>query len=112
MEMRPQIEAFLVDLRTWVRFDTSWAQRYAVEGSSRILYTLEHGAVISKQDALAWAAETLPREWRDPIEQVRQDRLVAWNAAPRPGSVERAVAFVEYVQGRARVGLTPAPLRA
>jgi hypothetical protein len=58
--------------------------------------------VISKHDALGWAAETLPLEWRDLIEQVRDDRFVRWNASPRPGSMERAVAFVDYVQGRAR----------
>lgn len=100
--MRADIENFLADLRTWASFDISWTQRYAVESSSRMLYTLEHGAVISKQDALRWAAETLPPEWRDLIEQVRDDRSVRWNAPPRPGSMERAVAFVEYVQARAR----------
>ena len=102
MKMRPQIENFLVDLRTWARFDISWTQRYAVEASSRMLYTLEHGEVISKPEALTWAAERLPIEWRDLIEQVQQDRLVRWNNPPRPGSMERAVAFVEYLQERAR----------
>jgi aminoglycoside adenylyltransferase-like protein/nucleotidyltransferase-like protein len=100
--MRPQIENFLVDLRTWARFDISWTQRYAIEASSRMLYTLELGEVISKHEALEWAAERLPIEWRDLIEQVQQDRLVRWNSPSRPGSMERAVAFVEYVQGRAR----------
>lgn len=100
--MRPQIENFLVDLRTWARFDISWTQRYAVEASSRMLYTLELGEVISKHEALEWAAERLPIEWRDLIEQVQRDRLVRWNSPPRPGSMERAVAFVEYVQEQAR----------
>jgi hypothetical protein len=66
-----------------------------------MLYTLEHGEVISKQDALGWALEALPYEWRDLIERVRQDRLVHWNEPTRPGSVDRAVRFVEYVQERA-----------
>ena len=102
-KMRPQIENFLVDLGTWASFDISWTQRYAVETSSRMLYTLEHGEVISKQEALKWAAETLPLEWRELIEQVRQDRFVRWNESPRPESVERAVAFVQYIQERARI---------
>ena len=106
-KMRPQIESFLTDLGTWASFDVSWTQRYAVESSSRMLYTLEHGAVISKQAALEWAAETLPLEWRDLIEQVQGDRLVSGNDPPRPGSVDRAVAFVEYVQGRAQVATRP-----
>lgn len=99
--MRPQIESFLVDLAGWAAFDVSWTQRYAVEASSRMLYTLEHGEVISKRAALEWAAETLPVEWRDLIKQVESDRLVRWNDPPRPGSVDRAVAFVGYVQKRA-----------
>ena len=102
-KMRAQIQNFLPDLKTWASFDISWTQRYAVEAISRMLYTLEHGEVISKQGALSWAAETLPLEWHDLIEQVRQDRLVRWNAPPRPGSVERAIAFVEYVQERAQI---------
>ena len=101
-KMRPQIRDFLIDLRTWAPFDIGWTQRYAVEAINRMLYTLEHGEVISKQDALSRAAETVPLEWRDLIEQVRQDRLVRWNAPPRPGSMERALAFVEYVQARAQ----------
>ena len=67
-----------------------------------MLYTLEHGEVISKQDALTWAAETLPPEWRELIEQVQQDRFVRWNEPSRPESVERAIAFVQYIQERAR----------
>jgi len=102
--MRPQIESFLTDLRTWAPFEISWTQRYAVEASSRMLYTLEHGEVVSKQDALGWALEALLDEWRNLIEQVREDRLVQWNEPARPGSVDRAVRFVEYVQERARTG--------
>jgi len=102
-QMRPQIENFLDDLRTWASFDVSWTQRYAVEASSRMLYTLAHGQVISKQDALRWAAETVPPEFRDLIEQVRQDRLVQWNHPPSPGSVDRSIAFVRYVRERARL---------
>ena len=67
------------------------------------LYTLAHGQVISKQDALRWAAETVPPEFRDLIEQVRQDRLVQWNHPPSPGSVDRSIAFVRYVRERARL---------
>ena len=96
--------AFLDDLLTWTTFEISWTQRYAVEASSRMLYTLERGEVISKQDALAWATVAMPAEWRDLIDQVRQDRFVRWNDPPWPGSVERSVAFVESVQERARTG--------
>jgi aminoglycoside adenylyltransferase-like protein/nucleotidyltransferase-like protein len=104
--MRPRIESFLDDLATWASFELSWTQRYAVEASSRMLYTLEHGEVIAKQDALRWAAATLAPEWRGLLEQVRRDRLSPWNDPPRPGSVERSISFVEYVQSRAAGGGT------
>jgi len=103
-KMRRQIETFLDDLLKWTTFEVSWTQRYAVEAASRMLYTLERGEVISKQEALGWATATMPAEWRDLIEQVRQDRLVRWNDPLRPGSVERTLAFVVHVQECARRG--------
>ena len=59
-KMQPKIESFLDDLLTWTSFDISWTQRYAVEASSRMLYTLERGQVISKPDALDWATRRCP----------------------------------------------------
>jgi hypothetical protein len=102
--MRPQMESFLDDVRTWAPFDVVWTQRYLVETASRMLYTLEHGEVISKRSALEWAADTLPADWCDLIAQVREDRRVRWNARPPAGSVERSIAFVEFAQARARSG--------
>jgi hypothetical protein len=87
-------------VRSWAPFDIIWTQRYVVETACRMLYTLEHGEVITKPGALDWAAEALPAEWRDLVRQVRADRLVQWDAPPPPGAIERAVAFVEYVQER------------
>jgi predicted nucleotidyltransferase len=100
-KMRPEIDSFLDDLLTWASFELSWTQRYAVEVSSRMLYTLENGEVISKPFALDWALRELPPEWRDLIHQVREDRFVPWNDPPRPGAVDRTLAFIEYVQERA-----------
>jgi hypothetical protein len=98
---RPQVEHFLDELSTWATFEVSWTQRYAVEALSRLLYTLEHGVVISKQTALDWAEDVLPDAWHDLVRQVRDDRFVTWNAPPRPGSVEQTLAFAEYVRRRA-----------
>jgi hypothetical protein len=98
--MRPKIQNLLDDVRSWAPFDIIWTQRYVVETACRMLYTLEHGEVITKPGALDWAAEALPAEWRDLVRQVRADRLVQWDAPPPPGAIERAVAFVEYVQER------------
>jgi hypothetical protein len=98
--MRPQIVNLLGDVRSWAPLDIIWTQRYLVETACRMLYTLERGEVITKPGALDWAAGALPAEWRDLIGQVREDRLVRWNAPPPAGSMERAVALVEYVQAR------------
>ena len=98
--MRTKIQNLLDDVRSWAPFDIIWTQRYVVETACRMLYTLEHGEVITKPGALDWAAEALPAEWRDLVRQVRADRLVQWDAPPPPGAIERAVAFVEYVQAR------------
>jgi hypothetical protein len=83
--MRPLIQAFLDDLLGWTTFEISWTQRYAVEASSRMLFTLERGEVISKPDALDWAETAIPAEWRELIDQVRQDRHVPWNDPPAAG---------------------------
>jgi hypothetical protein len=100
--MHPRIERFADDLRTRTTFDISWAQRYAVESPARMLYTLEHGEVISKPQALEWALDVMPDEWHGLIRQVSSDRFVPWNTPPPPGSVERTKGFVEYVRQRAR----------
>jgi hypothetical protein len=102
-EARRQIETFLDDLLTWTSLDISWSQRYAVEAPSRMLYTLEHGEVISKRRALEWARDAMPGELRDVIVQVLEDRFVPWNDPARPGSVERSLAFIEYATQRAQV---------
>jgi predicted nucleotidyltransferase len=49
-------------------------QSYVVLSLCRILYTLQHGAVISKRNAARWASETLDRKWRALIEQALIDR--------------------------------------
>lgn len=100
--MAPKLESFLDDLLAWASFDLSWTQRYAVESVSRMLYTFERGQVVSKRHALDWATEAMPLEWRELIDQVRDDRFVRWNDPPRPGSVGRTLAYVRHVQERAR----------
>ena len=103
-KMRPQIENFLVDLRTWasLRHLVDAAIRRRSQQPDALHPRTRRGDLQTR--ALKWAAETLPLEWRDLIEQVRQDRFVQWNEPPRPGSVERTLAFLDHVQERARSG--------
>jgi hypothetical protein len=101
-KMRPLVENFLEELLTWATFDVSWTQRYTVEALSRMLYTIEEGEVISKRRALEWAKDVMPDEWQGLIRQVCEDRFITWNAPPRPGSVQKTLAFVKYARQRAR----------
>jgi predicted nucleotidyltransferase len=99
--MRPLIEGFLPDLVTWATFEIAWTQRYAVATLCRMLFTLETGEVGSKPASLAWAKGVLDPKWRDLIQQVADDRPLAWNDPPRPGSVEATIAFAQYAKARA-----------
>jgi hypothetical protein len=94
--MPEYIEEFLPELLSWTTFDIAWAQHYAVTSLCRMLYTLQTGEIASKPAALEWGLATLDPEWRELIEQVADDRSVPWNDPPRPRSVERTLAFVEY----------------
>jgi Domain of unknown function (DUF4111) len=99
--MRPRIESFLPELFSWTSFDIAWSQRYAVQTLCRMLYTLDTGEVTSKPASLDWAKHVLSPAWHDLIQQVRDDRAIAWDDPPRPGSVEATTAFAEYAKQRA-----------
>jgi protein-tyrosine-phosphatase len=100
---RGLIDSFLPDLAQWIALDTAWAQRYAVAGLCRLLYTAETGKVASKPGALRWGKRTLPVEWHGLIQQVLDDRALGWrpDEEPRPGSVEATLALAEYAKRRA-----------
>jgi hypothetical protein len=63
-------------------------------------YTLDTGEVASKRASLEWGKQALAAQWRDLIQQVLDDRAVAWDDPPRTGSVEAALAFAEYAKER------------
>ncbi len=99
--MPPLIESFLPDLFSWTSFDIAWSQRYAVASLCRMLYTLDNGEVASKPASLEWAKYTLNPAWHGLIQQVLDDRALAWDDPPRTGSVEATIAFAEYARQRA-----------
>jgi Domain of unknown function (DUF4111) len=100
--MREDARTFLPDLCSWISLDIAWAQRYAVTTLCRILHTFDEGRVTSKKAALLWASGQVDPEWSDLIQQALDGRSLGWDphAPPRPGSVEKTLAFVEYVQRR------------
>jgi predicted nucleotidyltransferase len=71
-------------LRDWVDWadqpdDPEWLaprshKAYVVETMCRALYTLEHGELVSKPRAVAWAIATLPEPWRALVVRSRRWR--------------------------------------
>jgi hypothetical protein len=74
-----------------------WKQVYAVVTLCRVLYTLEHGVVVSKRHAGEWARGRLP-EWRDLIDAALADRpdpVGRWYTAADPAAIDRTRRFAE-----------------
>ena len=71
---------------------------YAVLTACRILYSARHRALASKDQAYAWAMETVPPMWRAVIHAVKENRLK--NAGSTTLKSEQdAKQFVEFVSG-------------
>jgi len=74
---------------------------YVVETMCRALYTLAHGTLPSKQQAVAWALKALPEPWRSTVERSR-----AWRSDDTvdPTIVPEVMGFVRWT---AAVACTP-----
>ena len=68
------------------RIGTRGYQSYLVLTMCRVLYTLRHGAVVSKRAAADWAQETLDARWSPLIERARAGRH-----DPRPAATTEDV---------------------
>jgi hypothetical protein len=68
----------------------SFYRCYAILTMSRMLYTLHHGAIVSKPVAAGWAQETLDRRWTLLI----RDAL-AWSRA-MPPDLNETLAYIRY----------------
>ena len=74
-------------------------QSFIVLSLCRILYTLEHGDVVSKKAAASWGEVTLHARWTPLIRGAwigRQDP----DTAPRAGDLRETWAFIRYAIGR------------
>jgi predicted nucleotidyltransferase len=77
-------------------------QSFIVLSICRILYTLEHGDVVSKKAAASWGEATLHARWTFLIRGAwigRQDP----DTAPRAGDVSETWAFIRYAIGRSKL---------
>jgi len=81
-------------------------QSYAVLSLCRILYTLAHGAVASKEEAARWAQATLDPRWAPLIADAWEGR---WrpNGEASPEDVRETQAFICYALERAGMDGTP-----
>jgi hypothetical protein len=87
---------------------------YAVLTACRILYSACHRTLASKDQAAAWAMETLPLRWRATIMAARQNRLQN-GGSTTPQLEHDASRFVEFVAGEVSrrlnvLGFTPKQL--
>lgn len=68
---------------------------YAILTMCRMLYTLEHGTVVSKAAAARWALSALDVRWTPLIE-----RALAWPHSDQPDNREETIAFIHYTAAR------------
>jgi predicted nucleotidyltransferase len=92
-------------LQEWVEWALSlsamnrWQQAYIVISLCRLLWTMEHGTVTSKQASGEWGLAALDPEWRPLIRQALDDRpdpAGRWQTPADPEDVARTLAFVRY----------------
>jgi hypothetical protein len=64
-------------------------QAYAVLTMCRALYTVQHGTVVSKPDAVRWAQEFLGPQWAELVEEA-----LAWPRGSQPDRLEETLALI------------------
>jgi Domain of unknown function (DUF4111)/Nucleotidyltransferase domain len=102
-ELRAAVRASLAGHWALEGRDVAWLrprnyQAFAVLSMCRDLYVLEHGTVVSKPAAAAWASRRLGPPWPAMIE-----RALAWRSDPRVDdrALPETLAFVAHVVGLA-----------
>ena len=100
-EIRAAVRASLAGFWAGALAGPDWLQSrayqaFAVLTMCRALYTLEHGTLVSKPRAAAWALTVLPARWHPLI-----GRALATRADFAPGPLDDTLAFIRYTLGRA-----------
>jgi hypothetical protein len=76
---------------------------YAVLTACRILYSAHHKALVSKDQASAWAMERVPLQWRPVIQTARKNRLKN-GGFTTPHLEQDAMNFVEFAYAEVKNG--------
>lgn len=107
--MKADLATLLPDLRTWAPLDVAWTQRYLIATTCRMLYSLETAEVTSKRRAMEWALGRFGGDWAPLLRQAIDDRELGFDRdqRPRPGSMERSLAFAAQAQRIAGGGPWP-----
>jgi hypothetical protein len=83
------------------RISTRGYQSYMALTMCRMLYTLEHGAVVSKREAANWASETLGERWSPLIERAWEGRQSPRERATRE-DLSATLELIRHTLERAR----------
>jgi predicted nucleotidyltransferase len=76
-------------------------QSYIVLSMCRVLYTLEHGAIVSKHTAARWVQQTLDPRWNDLIERAWEGRHNPdWALPPDGDDMNGTVELIRYTMER------------
>lgn len=71
-------------------------QAFFVLTTCRMLYTLEHGEILSKPAAAEWALGSLDTTWKPVIERALSNRRQNGNSAADPGDIRDTLALMRY----------------
>lgn len=98
-ELRPRLEHWMDG--AWPRSELTWlgSQSFEVETACRALHSQETGTLSSKDQAVAWALETLPERWRPLIDWSRQHRK---DRTVDDRRVDEVIRFVRWAVARAQ----------
>ena len=79
------------------RVEQSGYQAYAILTMCRILYTMEHGAIVTKPAAARWVQEHLEERWGRLI-----GRALDWQPGKQLKCLEATLDFIRYTLWEAR----------
>ncbi len=82
-------------LQEAARLRTPEYQAYAALTMARALYTLEHGAIVSKPVAARWARTALPERWRALV-----GRALAWRPSLELDALNEVLEFISFTIDR------------
>src|SRR6266542_3825429 len=106
----PWMNGFLADPAP---LNNGWRQPYTVLTLCRMLYTLHHGAVVSKRVAAEWAISALDERWAGLVERAwsqRPDPALKARQAAAPEDAGATLDFIRYGLALAAAS-GPGPLR-